>query len=221
MRYRSAQGISGPLFLGRDTHALSGPAFRTAVEVSVARGVEVVSRFRGRLHADPGDLARDPHLQRSRGRQGGRDRDHAVAQSARGRRLQVQPATRRPGRHRRHRADPGRCQRAVARGPERRGAAADYDDAIEARPAPRLPLLLRRRAVGGGRPARDRRSRDSGSASIRSVARASPTGRRSPSATGSTSRWSTTGSTRRSRSCRSTTTARSAWTAPRPTRWRV
>ena len=42
VRYRSAQGISGPLFLGRDTHALSGPAFRTAVEVLVARGVEVV-----------------------------------------------------------------------------------------------------------------------------------------------------------------------------------
>ena len=27
VRYRSAQGISGPLFWGRDTHALSGPAF--------------------------------------------------------------------------------------------------------------------------------------------------------------------------------------------------
>ena len=30
-RYRNAQGIDGPLFLGRDTHALSRPAFRTAV----------------------------------------------------------------------------------------------------------------------------------------------------------------------------------------------
>ena len=40
--YRSAQGISGPLFLGRDTHALSVPAFRTAVEVLVAHGVELV-----------------------------------------------------------------------------------------------------------------------------------------------------------------------------------
>jgi phosphoglucomutase len=40
-RYRAAQGIGGPLFLGRDTHALSGPAFRTAVEVLVAHGVEV------------------------------------------------------------------------------------------------------------------------------------------------------------------------------------
>jgi len=40
-RYRQAQGIDGPLFLGRDTHALSEPAFRTAVEVLVAHGVEV------------------------------------------------------------------------------------------------------------------------------------------------------------------------------------
>jgi phosphoglucomutase len=40
-RYRAGEGIGGPLFLGRDTHALSQPAFRTAVEVLVAHGVEV------------------------------------------------------------------------------------------------------------------------------------------------------------------------------------
>ncbi len=40
-RYRAAQGITGPLFIGRDTHALSEPAFRTAVEVLVAHGVAV------------------------------------------------------------------------------------------------------------------------------------------------------------------------------------
>ena len=40
--YRSAEGIDGPLFLGRDTHALSEPAFRTAVEVLVAHDVDVV-----------------------------------------------------------------------------------------------------------------------------------------------------------------------------------
>jgi phosphoglucomutase len=40
-RYRAEQGIDGPLFLARDTHALSEPAFRTAVEVLVAHGVEV------------------------------------------------------------------------------------------------------------------------------------------------------------------------------------
>ncbi len=40
-RYRAARGYDGPLFLGRDTHALSEPAFRTALEVLVARGVDV------------------------------------------------------------------------------------------------------------------------------------------------------------------------------------
>src|SRR5919202_5904879 len=41
-RYRAEQGIDGPLFLGRDTHALSEPAFRTIVEVLAAHGVAVV-----------------------------------------------------------------------------------------------------------------------------------------------------------------------------------
>jgi phosphoglucomutase len=39
--YRTAQGIGGPLFLGRDTHGLSLPAERSAVEVLVANGVDV------------------------------------------------------------------------------------------------------------------------------------------------------------------------------------
>ena len=40
-RYREAQGIDGPLFLGRDTHALSEPAVETIVEVLSAHGVDV------------------------------------------------------------------------------------------------------------------------------------------------------------------------------------
>jgi phosphoglucomutase len=40
-RYREAQGIDGPLFLGRDTHALSEPASETIVEVLCAHGVDV------------------------------------------------------------------------------------------------------------------------------------------------------------------------------------
>jgi phosphoglucomutase len=40
--YRSSHGISGPLFLGKDTHALSAPAERTALSVLAANGVEVV-----------------------------------------------------------------------------------------------------------------------------------------------------------------------------------
>ena len=37
--YRQAQGIAGPMFVGKDTHALSEPAFQTAVSVLVANGV--------------------------------------------------------------------------------------------------------------------------------------------------------------------------------------
>ena len=40
--YRSGQGTTGPLYIGKDTHALSDPAFRTALEVLAANGVETV-----------------------------------------------------------------------------------------------------------------------------------------------------------------------------------
>ena len=40
--YRQQQGIDGPLYLGFDTHALSEPAFRTALGVMAANGVETV-----------------------------------------------------------------------------------------------------------------------------------------------------------------------------------
>ena len=46
-RYREAQGIDGPLFLGRDTHALSEPAVETIVEVLAAHGVDVCVDDRG------------------------------------------------------------------------------------------------------------------------------------------------------------------------------
>ncbi len=38
--YRRSEGIDGPLFLGKDTHALSAPAERTALEVLAANGAE-------------------------------------------------------------------------------------------------------------------------------------------------------------------------------------
>ena len=40
--YRKSQEISGPLFLGMDTHALSEPAFASALEVLAANNVEVM-----------------------------------------------------------------------------------------------------------------------------------------------------------------------------------
>ncbi|MBV9609588.1 MAG: alpha-D-glucose phosphate-specific phosphoglucomutase [Acidobacteria bacterium] len=40
--YRQSQGTDGPLYMGKDTHALSGPAQRTALEVLAANSVETV-----------------------------------------------------------------------------------------------------------------------------------------------------------------------------------
>jgi len=40
--YRASQGIDGPLIMGKDTHALSAPAQRTALEVLAANGIETV-----------------------------------------------------------------------------------------------------------------------------------------------------------------------------------
>jgi phosphoglucomutase len=52
-RHRSAQGITGPLFLGADTHALSEPAARTTVEVLAAHGVDVRVDAAGRPTPTP------------------------------------------------------------------------------------------------------------------------------------------------------------------------
>ena len=40
--YRRGQGTDGPLYMGKDTHALSGPAERTALEVLAANDVETI-----------------------------------------------------------------------------------------------------------------------------------------------------------------------------------
>lgn len=45
--YRAAQGVTGPLFLGMDTHALSEAAQATALEVFAANGVEVMIQAGG------------------------------------------------------------------------------------------------------------------------------------------------------------------------------
>jgi len=42
VNYRQRNNISGPLFLGKDTHALSEPAFNSALCVLIANGVDVV-----------------------------------------------------------------------------------------------------------------------------------------------------------------------------------
>ena len=53
VEYRASQGIDGPLFIGRDTHALSEPAWRTAIEVLSAAGVHVKVDLPGRYTPTP------------------------------------------------------------------------------------------------------------------------------------------------------------------------
>src|SRR6266403_1234400 len=51
--YRRAQTIDGPLIMGKDTHALSEPAQRTALEVLAANGVEAVIQRDGGVTPTP------------------------------------------------------------------------------------------------------------------------------------------------------------------------
>jgi phosphoglucomutase len=68
--YRHAQGIDGPLYLGKDTHAVSAPAERTALEVLAANGVETVIQKDDGVTPTPSvsrailahNLGRDSHL---------------------------------------------------------------------------------------------------------------------------------------------------------------
>ena len=106
-----------------------------------------------------------------------RHRRHAVAQPAARRRLQVQPAARRAGRHRRHRVDRGPRQRAARRRPRRRATAVPLAPGPRRRPRDvRLPRRLRRRPARVARPRRRPRRRACASAPTRSAAPASTTG---------------------------------------------
>ncbi len=51
--YRKSQGIDGPLFIGFDTHALSQPAFASAMEVLAANGVETMISMRDEYTPTP------------------------------------------------------------------------------------------------------------------------------------------------------------------------
>jgi phosphoglucomutase len=112
--YRTGQGIDGPLFLGRDTHALSSrplpPRWRcsppTCVTVMIAPDrytpTPALSHAILNYNAQP---ERGPRR---------RHRHHALAQPPGRRRLQVQPAQRRPGRQRHHPLDQDRANRLLA-----------------------------------------------------------------------------------------------------------
>lgn len=45
--YRKSVGVTGPVYIGKDTHALSEPAFRTVIEVLVANDVQLLIQERG------------------------------------------------------------------------------------------------------------------------------------------------------------------------------
>jgi phosphoglucomutase len=67
--YRQTQGIDGPLFMGMDTHALSEPAFASALEVLAANGVDVmIDRERGYT---PTPVISHAILRHNRGRRSG------------------------------------------------------------------------------------------------------------------------------------------------------
>ena len=51
--YRQKQGIDGPLFIGIDTHALSQPAYQSALEVLAANGVSVMTSKEGEFTPTP------------------------------------------------------------------------------------------------------------------------------------------------------------------------
>jgi phosphoglucomutase len=67
-RYRASMGYTGPLFLGRDTHALSEPAWRTALEVLAANGVD--ARIDSRDGWTPTPAVSHAILVANRGRRG-------------------------------------------------------------------------------------------------------------------------------------------------------
>ena len=161
--YRRAQGIDGPLYLGKDTHALSAPAQRTALEVLAANDVETVIQRDDGVTPTPvisrAILAYNRGAQRALGR---RDRRDPIAQPARGRRLQVQPAARGPGRQRRDALGTGARQRSPAERQRRREADPDRRRAGRADDASR-----------GLRPAVRERSRGTSSTWTRSGRRAS------------------------------------------------
>jgi phosphoglucomutase len=68
-RYRASHEIDGPLFLGRDTHALSEPAFKTTLEVLAAHGVDVKIDAEGGYTPTP--VISHQILAYNRGRAGG------------------------------------------------------------------------------------------------------------------------------------------------------
>lgn len=88
---RAKNGITGPCFVGKDTHALSEPAFISVLEVLAANGVDVVIQ---KTTAIPQRLRSRTRFWCTikRRRAGGRYRYHAIAQPTGRWRYQIQSA---------------------------------------------------------------------------------------------------------------------------------
>jgi phosphoglucomutase len=70
--YRASQGINGFLYMGRDTHALSAPAQKTALEVLAAHGIEVyITKDEGDAQYTPTPAVSHAILSYNRGRKAG------------------------------------------------------------------------------------------------------------------------------------------------------
>lgn len=109
-QYRQSQEITGPLFLGIDTHALSQPACSTALEVLAANGVDVMLATNDDYTPTP--AVSHAILAYNRGRTSGLADGIVVTPSHNpGQwRLQVQPAQRWPCGFRHHRRHRGRSE---------------------------------------------------------------------------------------------------------------
>lgn len=71
VEYRAAQGVTGPLFVGRDTHGLSEPAWRSVLEVLAGNGVEALVDAQDGFTPTPAVS----HAILAHNRQGGRQAD--------------------------------------------------------------------------------------------------------------------------------------------------
>ncbi|MBU6417505.1 MAG: phosphoglucomutase (alpha-D-glucose-1,6-bisphosphate-dependent) [Xanthomonadaceae bacterium] len=67
--YRARESVTGPLYIGYDTHALSKPAFKSALEVLAANGIAVLTSKRGEFTPTP--AISHAILVYNRGRDGG------------------------------------------------------------------------------------------------------------------------------------------------------
>ena len=88
--YRKLQKIDGPLFLGIDTHALSEPAFASALEVLAANNVDLMLS-EGTSYTPTPAVSHAVLVYNREKKNGarGRYRNHAVSQSSRRRWLQI------------------------------------------------------------------------------------------------------------------------------------